>query len=102
METAHTHRTAGLADTAMADSSSHPILASWRQVEDRLEPAILETRLAKEAASLPRFAAGGPWREATPTLRELHDWVHMENTAYASKRLLQERKPLDPELLKSY
>ena len=72
------------------------------EVEDRLEPEILEVRLRKEAASLPKFEAGGAWQDATPTLRELHDWVHMENTAYASKRLVQERKPLDPELLKSY
>ena len=39
---------------------------------------------------------------ATPTLRDMHNWVHQENTAYATKRLLEERKPLDPALLKSY
>ena len=32
----------------------------------------------------------------------MHNWVHQENTAYATKRLLEERKPLDPALLKSY
>ena len=38
----------------------------------------------------------------TPTLRQMHDWLYQENTAYATKRLLEERKPLDPALLKSY
>jgi uncharacterized SAM-binding protein YcdF (DUF218 family) len=71
-------------------------------VEDRLPTDVLEARLAKEATAAPRFAPGSTWYLATPTLRELHDWVHMENTAYASVRLNEERKPLDPELLKSY
>ena len=61
-----------------------------------------QVRLAKEATATPKFAEGGAWREATPTLQEMHDWVHQENTAYASKRLLEARKPIDPALLKSY
>ena len=72
------------------------------EVEDRLPKDVLEARLHKEALATPKFAPGGPWRAATPTLRDLHDWVHMENTAYASVRLGEERKPIDPELLKSY
>lgn len=72
------------------------------EVEDRLPREVLEVRLQKEEVAVPKFAAGGPWQEATPTLRELHDWVHQENTAYASKRLLRERPPLDAALLKSY
>eukprot|EP00322_Chrysochromulina_rotalis_P007300 CAMPEP_0115841312 /NCGR_PEP_ID=MMETSP0287-20121206/7224_1 /TAXON_ID=412157 /ORGANISM="Chrysochromulina rotalis, Strain UIO044" /LENGTH=271 /DNA_ID=CAMNT_0003294955 /DNA_START=92 /DNA_END=907 /DNA_ORIENTATION=- len=72
------------------------------EVEDRLAQDVLEIRKKKELAAVPKFARGGPWQEATPTLRELHDWVHQENTAYASRRLLTERQPLDPELLKSY
>ena len=63
---------------------------------------MLEARLAKEAVAAPRFAPGSTWHTSTPTLRELHDWVHMENSAYASSRLNEERKPIDPELLKSY
>ena len=63
---------------------------------------MLDARTQKEVLALPKFAPGGPWRAATPTLRDMHDWVHMENTAYASARLGEERKPLDPALLKSY
>ena len=72
------------------------------EVDDRLSDTVLAVRREKEAASLPRFVDGGPWRRATPTLRDMHNWVHQENTAYATKRLLEERKPLDPALLKSY
>lgn len=72
------------------------------EVDDRLERDVMEARLAKEALAVPKFASGGPWQSATPTLRALHEWIHQENTAYASKRLLEERRPIDPELLKSY
>ena len=72
------------------------------EVEDRLPDDVLQARLAKEAQAAPRFSVGGPWQSATRTLRELHEWVHMENTAYATTRLLEARKPIDPELLKSY
>ncbi len=63
---------------------------------------MLAVRLQKEEVSLPRFLPGGPWQRATRTLRDMHRWVNHENTAYAVKRLLEERKPLDPALLKSY
>ncbi len=72
------------------------------EVDDRLDAGALVARLAKEVASTPRFAAGSEWRQRTATLRDLHEWVHYENTAYASIRLLEERRPIDPELLKSY
>lgn len=72
------------------------------EVEDRLPKDVQEARMAKEAVAVPKFSRGGPWQRATPTLRELHEWVHQENTAYAAKRLLEERQPIDPELLKSY
>jgi uncharacterized SAM-binding protein YcdF (DUF218 family) len=72
------------------------------EVDDRLAKDVLEARLKKEAAAVPRFAPGGEWQSATATLRELHEWIHQENSAYASSRLLEERAPLDPELLKSY
>jgi hypothetical protein len=58
--------------------------------------------LIQERLALPKFAGGGPWQAATPDLRALHDWLFQENTAYATKRLGQERPPLDPALLKSY
>lgn len=72
------------------------------EVEDRMEPEPLRARLEKEALAAPRFAPGSEWARATATLRELHQWVHYENTAYAARRLLEDRAPLDPELLKSY
>ena len=72
------------------------------EVEDRLPKDVLEARLKKEAVAAPKFAEGGEWQQSTPTLRMLHEWIHMENTAYASSRLREERAPLDPELLKSY
>ena len=71
-------------------------------MDDRLERDVLEARLQKERLSLPRFQEGGVWQGATPTLRAMHEWLFMENTAYATKRLLEERKAIDPELLKSY
>jgi len=71
-------------------------------VDDRLSEDVLEIRRQKEAGALPRFAPGGVWQLATPTLRAMHEWLFQENTAYATKRLLEERKPLDPALLKSY
>ena len=71
-------------------------------VDDRLSAEVLEVRRQKEETALPRFAPGGPWQRATPTLRQMHDWLYQENTAYATKRLLEVRKPLDPELMKSY
>ena len=64
-------------------------------VEDRIAADVLEVRLQKEASALPRFATGGPWQLATPTLRRMHEWLYQENTAYATKRLLEARKPLD-------
>mmetsp|Transcript_18572 Transcript_18572/g.42599 ORF Transcript_18572/g.42599 Transcript_18572/m.42599 type:complete len:103 (+) Transcript_18572:1547-1855(+) len=72
------------------------------QVEDRLPSDVLQLRQEKEASALPRFLPFGPWQKATPSLRDMHEWLNQENTAYAAKRLLEQRKPLDPSLLKSY
>ena len=82
--------------------SSRQYELDYVEVEDRLSKDVLDVRLQKEAVATPKFAAGGAWRAATPTLRALHEWVHMENTAYASGRLTEERQPIDPALLKSY
>jgi len=71
-------------------------------VDDHLPADVLAARLQKESSALPRFAAGGAWRQQTRTLRDLCDWVWRENGAYASKRLLEDRAPPDPRLLKSY
>jgi hypothetical protein len=72
------------------------------EVADGLASDVLEARLAKEKIASPKFEAGGPWRSKISTLKDLHHWINQENTAYATKRLLKARKPLDPELLKSY
>jgi uncharacterized SAM-binding protein YcdF (DUF218 family) len=72
------------------------------EVAHHLPPAILSARLQKEETATPKFSEGGDWRKQTSTLQALHRWVNQDNTAYAAKRLLVERKPLDPELLKSY
>lgn len=93
-------------------------------MDDRLPRDVLVVREEKESVALPKFLPGGPWQSSTPHLRALHQWlfeVHLEsnryaiskhtelyarqtqeNTAYATKRLLEERKPVDAALLKSY
>lgn len=72
------------------------------EVDDRLPLDVLIARTEKEKSSLPRFMPGGSWQIATPHLRAMHEWLYQENTAYATKRLTEDRKPLDPALLKSY
>lgn len=86
-------------------SESEPEAAyelEYYEVEDHLPADVLQARLRKEAKSTPVFAEGGSWRAQTRTLRELAGWLWRENTAYATKRLLEERLPPDPEVLKSY
>ena len=84
-----------------AASARAPCAHAW-QVEDRLALDVLKMRQEKEASALPRFLPFGPWQKATPSLRDMHEWLNQENTAYAAKRLLEERKPIDAALLKSY
>mmetsp|Transcript_26119 Transcript_26119/g.40879 ORF Transcript_26119/g.40879 Transcript_26119/m.40879 type:complete len:190 (-) Transcript_26119:42-611(-) len=74
----------------------------WIEVDSGLDPEVLKLRLEKEAKSLPKFEKGGPWQLSTPTLEKLHLWVHQENTAYATKRMLEDRAPIDPLLARSY
>lgn len=71
-------------------------------MDDHLPADVLSARLRKEAEALPRFSPGSEWQRQAPTLRDLHAWLWGENTAYASKRLLLDRAPPDPQLLKSY
>jgi len=75
---------------------------TYVEVPNRLPADILAVRLEKEKKALPKFLPGGPWQSSLHTLRDLWAWVNQENTAYATKRLLTARKPLDPQLLKSY
>ncbi|KAL1511937.1 hypothetical protein AB1Y20_005217 [Prymnesium parvum] len=72
------------------------------EVDDRLPRDALSVREEKERTALPKFLPGGPWQTTTPHLRAMHEWLYQENTAYATKRLNNERKPIDPALLKSY
>ena len=72
------------------------------KVEANLEENILRTRLKKERRATPKFVAGSEWRKQTSTLQSLHQWLYVQNTAYASSRLLVEKQALDVELLKSY
>jgi uncharacterized SAM-binding protein YcdF (DUF218 family) len=71
-------------------------------VDHHLPEPILSARLEKETKATPKFSVGSDWQRRTSSMQSLHTWVHQENTAYAVKRLLVDRKPLDPELLKSY
>ena len=75
---------------------------TYFEVADKLPVDVLTARLVKEAKATPRFAAGGAWRTGMRTTGDMWAWINYENGAYASKRLLQAREPLDPELLKSY
>ena len=72
------------------------------EVADGLAPDVLDARLKKEELASPKFEPGGPWQSRLNTLSDMHHWINQENTAYATKRLLTPRKPLDPGLLKSY
>ena len=74
----------------------------YHATENRLAPDVLQMRLQKEEKALPRFLPGGVWQSRIKTLEDLHFWVHTENMAYASNRLLTPREPIDPALLKSY
>jgi len=90
------------ASTSWWGSTDSAYQLKFVSTANHLPEEVLKQRLAKERLSLPRFSPQSPWQDSTPTLRELHRWLYAENTAYATKRLLLERKPLDPALLKSY
>ena len=71
-------------------------------VDDALPADVLAARLEKEAKATPRYDKGSAWQKSISTMQDMHRWIFHENTAYASKRLLHERKPIDPKLLASY
>ena len=74
--------------------------------EGRLADDVLTARLAKEKRAIPRFRPGGKWQREVlaygSTLAALHKWMHIQNGAYSSSRLLHTRAPIDPKLAKSY
>jgi len=87
---------------ATAGASPPDFQLQFVEVEANLEERILQTRLEKERRATPKFAAGSEWRKQTSTLQSLHQWLYVQNTAYASSRLLVEKQALDIELLRSY
>ena len=73
------------------------------EVDDRLSDTVLAVRREKEAASLPRFVDGGAGAARPPSRAARHAQLGPPGEyPHATKRLLEERKPLDPALLKSY
>jgi hypothetical protein len=71
------------------------------KVDSGLEPEIFLKRKERERKSLETFL--DVTRKKFYDLKELHDFIFIEHTAYASYRLLQPRaNQLDKETLKSY
>eukprot|EP00434_Breviolum_minutum_P032493 symbB.v1.2.028733.t1/scaffold3013.1/size65374/3 len=72
----------------------------FREVPDEgVEPAVLESRRAREAKSLANF------REKSisiASMQQMHDFLFQEHMAYASKRLMKDREPVDPIIADSY
>ena len=102
----HLPRTKAVFDHVFAVSEKQGKSAGYHltyfEVPNALSPDVLKARLEREAKSLSKFDVGGEWRKKTPTLIDLHKWVFMENTAYASKRLLEKKEKVDANALKSY
>lgn len=100
----HMDRTRAVFDFVfgVAPVRGQPYSLSYEETENHLPADVLEARRQKELVAVPNFAPGGPWQAGINSLHDLHQWIHDNNTAYAAKRLLVPRKPLDPKLLKSY
>ena len=104
----HMQRTRDVYSHVFAVPSRDPCAAkafnlTFVQVASGLDSDVERLRLAKETATIPKFAPGGPWQRETPTLEALHLWLHRENLAYAARRLLQApSQPIDHALAKSY
>ena len=64
------------------------------ETADGLEEDVLKARLAKEAASLPRFTEGGAWRrDSGANMREAHLWLMREHGAYKASRAWEHSTP---------
>ena len=74
------------------------------EVASGLDADVQEQRLEREQQSIPKFAPGSAWQQATPTLEALHLWLHRENMAYSVRRLAgsDSRAPMDSTLARSY
>lgn len=76
------------------------IKLEYIEVESALEPDILTVRKGKEESALKSFI-----KDVKPTiksLQDLHQYIFMKHMAYATKRLLASRQPIDPKLLETY
>jgi len=71
----------------------------FAEVLSGLEPALLEVRKTREAASLASFQ---DQKHAYTTLQELHYYMFQEHAAYAASRLTRPRVPLDKDVLATY
>lgn len=60
----------------------------------------LQARIAREAESLDGFVKKN--KALFSSMRELHDYIYEKHGAYASSRLVHERKPLNPAVLATY
>lgn len=71
-------------------------------VADGMPPETVRLREQSELSKTFKYLPGGGWREATPTLRKLHLWMHMNNTAYAAAMQSPSPPPMDPRLVNTY
>jgi len=66
---------------------------------DGLEGEVLASRKEREAKSTASFQANSA---EVMTMQQMHTFLFVNHMAYASKRLLKERDPVDVNLLQSY
>eukprot|EP00440_Ansanella_granifera_P031020 gb/GFBE01033684.1/.p1 GENE.gb/GFBE01033684.1/~~gb/GFBE01033684.1/.p1 ORF type:complete len:167 (+),score=27.71 gb/GFBE01033684.1/:1-501(+) len=70
------------------------------EVPDEGVPAdVLASRKEREAKSLEGFRKTSA---AMSTMRQMHSFLFRDHMAYASKRLLKDREPVDPTVAASY
>jgi len=87
-----------------AHERAHMTVLTFVECASGLEPTIELQRLAREKASISKFAPGGKWQTDTATLELLHLWLHRENMAYSVQRIGREafEPSIDPAVAKSY
>lgn len=66
---------------------------------DGVEGEVLTSRKEREAKSTVAFAKN---TASVTTMREMHKFLFVDHMAYASKRLLKDREPVDPKALQTY